>query len=405
LKLIFATFFIASTYGDSLPNIDNKKCILTNGIEIVLQEDFRTPMVLIGLIYHTGTHDAPLRKQGIPAIIAANFISEKTHKELLNLGIFYEVNVKGRYTEILARMNPKDIKKFFQIICRNDFSLINWEVLKKQIIIDQRLAHVCFEDAVENKISAHIKYNGININNVFNKKIMSSISCADIKEYYIQHYEKCHLSLLVNGAITYKDLVKILQSTLETLPSRPQAAVGSMCSNQFFKEIYIQSKHIGRSIRYFYKISAADLTLAEAFFRVFYYKLFDFFEKANQLIFDYTIFNVISNGDKIWQVVLYPKSDVSLADLQIAYNVFTDSLCRQKIPPKKFSMIQMWSNFADQFLRSDMDEVYEKMKNDYFNEGCTKTEISNSTIFNALGEKFLKSSLILKIITSYKPDK
>jgi predicted Zn-dependent peptidase len=314
------------------------------------------------------------------------------------------VNVYGSYTEIIAKMNPRNVKKFLQIICKNNFSPDDLEIMKKQIIINSNLTHSCFGDAVANEIFANISYKGGNVNVAFNEKVLSSISLDDMKEYFRRYYEKCHLSIIVSGAIDEKDLRQALQSTVGNFPSW-RSRIARVCTNQIQKEIYIESKHVGRSVRYFYKIPSKDLVFAEAFFHIFHYELFDFFEKANQLISDYESFYIINNGDCIRQIILYPKSDVSLATIQQMYNVFVERVCKQEIPASIFLKIQQLREFSNQFLLADLDAVYHKIKNDNLNGLNTETPLNDSKLFNALGKKFLKSNLILKIITRHKPDK
>ncbi|MDR0753107.1 MAG: hypothetical protein LBE95_00315 [Holosporaceae bacterium] len=400
LKLLLPLFFISALGENSI----NERYTLENGVEVTLHEDFRTPLAVVGIIFHTGSFDERLSQKGITRLVAANFISRETHVKLLELGVFYQVNVYGSYTEIIARMNPRNVKKFLQIICKNDFSPGDLEIMKKQMIINNNLTHNCFGDAVTNEVFANINYKGSNISTAFNEKILSSISLDDINEYFKQHYGKCRLLVIVSGAIGSKDLRQALQSTVNNLSSR-LSSNSRVCTNQIQKEIYIESKHIGRSVRYFYKIPSKDLVFSEAFFRIFHYELFDFFEKANQLVSDYESLNTINNGDCVRQVALYPKSDVSLATIQQTYDVFVKRICKREIPANTFLKIKQLKEFSNQFLLADLYAVYRKIKSDNLNGLNTETPLENSKLFNALGKKFLKSNLILKIITRHKPDK
>ncbi|MDR2646133.1 MAG: hypothetical protein LBC04_03110 [Holosporaceae bacterium] len=402
LKLLLPLFFV-SVLGKN-PMCENKKYTLENSVDVTLHEDFRTPLAIVGIIFHTGSFDEQLSQKGITELIAANFISRETHIKLLELGVSYQVNVYGSHTEIIAKINLRNIKEFLQIICKNDFSPNDLEIMKKQMIINNNLAHSCFEDAVANEIFANISYKGCNISAAFNERILSSISLEDMREYFRQHYEKCRLSVIVSGAIGEKDLRQALQSTVNNLPSR-QSHTASVCTNQIQKEIYIESKHIGRSVQYFYKIPSEDLVFAEAFFRIFHYELFNFFEKANQLISDYESFYVISSEDCIRQIVLCPKSDVSLATIRQMYDIFVERICKREIPTSIFLKIQQLKEFSNQFLLADLNAIYRKIKSDNLNGLNTEMSLKDSKLFNVLGKKFLKSNLILKIITRYKPDK
>jgi hypothetical protein len=362
------------------------------------------PVVLVGIIFHTGSFDVPLHKQGVANLIAENLISRDTYLKLKELGIFCEVKIHEKYTEIVAKMNPRHVKTFFQIIRNNRFVLENLEILKKQIIINQKLAHNCFGDAISNEISAHIQYKNSNINNVFNEKIFSSISAKDAEEYFDQYYQRCHQSIIVSGAIGHKNLIKAVESTLGGQPSRLPVSSDS-CINQIMKEIDIESKYVERSLRYFYKVPREDLILADSYFYIFNRQLFGFLEKAYPIIRNHECFYTVSSGDCIREIVLYPKSDVSLTDLQKMYEIFVDRICRQEISEETLSKIQFLRSYSKQFLSADLYAIYSKIKNDYLNQVEAEVEINNSRQFNQLSEKLLKNNPVLKITTRYRVDK
>jgi hypothetical protein len=53
LKLLLPLFFV-STFGE---NPINKRYTLENGVDVTLHEDFRTPLAIVGIIFHTGSFD------------------------------------------------------------------------------------------------------------------------------------------------------------------------------------------------------------------------------------------------------------------------------------------------------------------------------------------------------------
>jgi hypothetical protein len=301
-------------------------------------------------------------------------------------------------------MNPKHINKFFQVICDNEFVVKNFDLLKKQRLIHKQLAYNCRENDVYDKILTEIRYRNFDINNVFNESVFSSITLQDVEDYFDRYYKKCHLSVVVSGAVGYKNLIKVMQSSICNLSPR-NAVSSDLCENKISKEVCIENKYVGRSIRYFYKISKEDLASEDSFFAVLDNELFDFFKKSNSLVSDYCIIDEINNGDCIRQIVFYPKPDVSLEDFQRAYKVFTNRACEREIAADVLEKIKLTKSYSRQFLMSDLYFVYSKMKNNLLKGIGEETEISGSKQFNLFSEKFFKQNLILKIITKYKPDK
>jgi predicted Zn-dependent peptidase len=383
-----------------------KKHELENGIDVVAHENFCMPSAIVGIIFHAGSFDAPTRKRGITDLIAANLISKEARAKLAELGISCEVNVRGRYTEILAKINPSRAKEFFRIIFNDNFSPTDFEILKRQIVIEQKLAHNCFEDVVPNEISANIKYKNANIDGAFNEKAFMSISLDDANDHFERYYKKRRVSVVASGAISLDDLVEAARST--TFAMQPRESTFKdfrAAADSSFKEITIASKHVGRTVRYFYKIPKEDLAVADAFFDVLDCELFNFFEKASPTVSHFDSFNAIANGDCVREIVLYPKSDVALADLQKAYEVFVDKICGGKISEDVLADAKKLKDYSKRFLAGDLVAVYSKIKNDRLNGLDKEVEIDDPKQFNSLGEKFLKENLILKIVTRYKQDK
>ncbi|MDR1551446.1 MAG: hypothetical protein LBS14_02095 [Holosporaceae bacterium] len=399
-------FFCHQTLGEpEKVTAENKlkRCILSNGIDVLLHEDFRTPIVIVGIILHTGTFDVPLGQSGITYLISKNLISRSIYNQLRELGISWNVNVHERHTEIVAKMNPKHIDKFFQIICNNRYLPRDLEILKKKVVIRQKLAHSGFEDAVSNEIFANIRYENANVEEIFNEKRCLTISSDDVKAYFDQHYLTCHMSLIVCGAVGYKNLIKTLQSTICNLPRRLPIPPGSACINTIPKEVDILSKFIARSLQYFYRVPKEDLAYAQTFFYALSHRIFNYLEKSMAVISGYAISYVISNGDGVYQVALYPKLDVSLENLQQAYSVFVDREC--KIPLESLPEIMREKNAFMQIWLADLNKVYSHIKENYLDGIDCEIDMSSPKQFNSLIEKILKNNLILKVKTQYRTDR
>jgi len=410
LLLMELCFLPQSGDGSFLSNLNREKnnklqkCVLSNGVDVILHENFSTPMVMVGIIFHTGTFDVPLDKQGISEIIEENFISKESHVKLMELGISYEVNILGTHTEILAKMNPKHIKKFFQIIMENSFSVENLDLLKKHLIANHKLAHSCREDVVSNLILENIRYAKSNISGTFNEKSLLSISGDDIKNFFEEHYKKCHLSLIINGAIGYKNLIKVLQSTICTLPyPRQQATFGDNYITQTFKSISFKSKYVGRSIRYLYKVSKDDLNRAYSFWEILNYEIFNFFQKSNSMIEKFSSNYVVLNGDCIREIEFHLKSDISLEEFQRSYDVFINRICNQEI--LQISKSKLFHDYTKEFLCANLDVVYSQIKYDFLHEVKEENELSDPKQFMFFCKRILKDNFILKVIAEYKANK
>jgi hypothetical protein len=400
--MLFMQLFAYGSAGNNEKKV--KKCVLSNGVDVILYEDFSMPAVIVGIIFHTGSFDAPKHQKMITSLIAQNFISDITHTRLLNSGISYKVNVHGFYTEIVAVMNPKHINKFFQTICDNEFIVKNFDLLKKRQLICEQLARSCHQNDISDKISTEIRYKNSDINNVFNESAFFSIKLQDVENYFERYYKKCHLSVVVSGAVGYKNLIKVMQSSVCNLPPRDSVS-NDLCENNMSKDVCIENKYVGRSVRYFYKISKEDLAAENSFFSVLNNELFGFFKKSGAAISDYCIVDEINSGDCVRQIVFYPKPDVSLEDFQRAYKIFTDRICAREITSDVFEKVKLTKSYLQQFLRTDLYSVYAKIKNDHLKKIDEETEIVDSKQFNSFCDKFFKQNLILKIITKYKPDK
>ncbi|MDR0555632.1 MAG: hypothetical protein LBG20_01300 [Holosporaceae bacterium] len=406
LVIVLLLFFQISFGEPSRKSAETrvKKCVLSNGVNMVLHENFRMPVVIVGMILHTGYFNTPRSKQGITDLIEENFISPITHLQLQELGISCTVHVDGSYTEIFAIMNPKHLKNFFQIIEGNEFAPRNLDILKKHIITKKKLIHSCFLDAISNEITANIGYKTANVDGIFNEKIFSTISEKDLREYFDQHYKTSRISLVVVGAIGYKNLIKVLQSTVCSWSSG-ESPLGDLCTNTITREIKIRSKYVGRTLLYLYKIPWDDLPQADAFFDLLDLQVFRYLQKAYPVVASYASLNVISNGDCIYQVILRPKSDVSMDELQQKWEILIDRVSRQEMNSEFFETGQQWKRNSQQIMYTDWWLIYQKIKYNLLNRIETEVEINSSKQFNSLGEKILKNSMILKIDVQNRMDR
>jgi hypothetical protein len=391
-----------------------RELVLNNRINAFLYEDFRMPIVIVEIIFDTGSFHDPVNKQGISNIIAENIVSSRLHRQLQALGISCYANATGEYTKIIAEMHPKRVKNFFSTIYRNisRFSIENLEILKKQMIIDRKLSSYNSEDYIANVIFAHVNLKNANTTNlIFNEQSLSSISKNDVRRFFNKNYKNAHLSVIVSGAIGYKNFVKVLQSTFGNLASR-RAISFNHYKNCIFKDVRIENKHLQRSARYFYVIHQNSGFL-DAFFSVFDYEMFKFFKKANPIISDYYMQDIINHGDCVREICLIPKRDISLKKMQEIYEIFVKRMCKKHFSSDFLASCALTEKYSGQFLFCDLHNVCSHIKNSYLSDKNVNSiyEIENDiqnidqNSIKTLSQKILQQNLVLKITTQYKSDK
>ncbi|MDR2107204.1 MAG: hypothetical protein LBO73_01630 [Holosporaceae bacterium] len=379
-----------------------QKCILSNGADVVLQEDFRMPtLVIAGIIFHTGSLNVPADKRGITDLIAENLIDENVFLRLRNRGIICKTRVFENHTEILAEMNPENLEFFFQTVCENCFSVTDLEILKKQKIIEAKVKRISFEDAVADEISSRISFGNRRAENVFNEKALLSVSRDDMKKY-AEYLNKSHISVIVCGAVGYKNLIKVMQSTVCNLPSGHKVPpLRPFLTDKISAEITLENSRLNRSVQYIYAIARENMPAAESFFCIFDLEAFRFFEKTNDAIHNFH--NYASNDGSYRKIVFYPKQDVSTDEFQKMYELFINRICKRGIAKKVISKAAVLKSTASS--ASDLYDLYLKTRNNHLNEVQEETEINNSKQFSEFCQKNLKQKPVLKIITKYRSDK
>ncbi|MDR1375241.1 MAG: insulinase family protein [Holosporaceae bacterium] len=404
-------FFQTIWCGQTAPKVKFAECIIDDGSAVILCENFRMPIVVVGLLFDVGSLDAPLNKFGVAEIVAENMINSKAQEQLRSLGISCSAIASETYTEVLAEMHPKYVKKFFEIMRENfsKFSVTNLEIQKKQMIVDRRLADYYSEDIVKNEIFSHIKLKNKNAaNQIFKEKSLQSITEGDVKQFFANNYLDCHLAIIVSGALN-------LQNLLENLPPMKtqrhrRGITDDFCKNDAFRNVLLESKHIGRSLRYFYKIpSKQNNNLSDIFFCLFNCEVFKFFKKMNPLLVDYRIRSILDHGDCLQEVCLYPREDVTLDQLQKAYDFFVNRIRKTPFSRESFAKIARMGDYEHRFLCSSPQELYLKVRNLHMAgkniNSIYKIEdnIKNvrSQALKAFGEKVLGENLIFKITTKY----
>ncbi|MDR3186830.1 MAG: insulinase family protein [Holosporaceae bacterium] len=385
--------------------------VVNDGYAAILCENFRRPIVVVGLVFDVGSLNAPQNKFGIAEIVAENIIHPETREQLRNLGISCNVTMTATYTEILAEMHPKHVKKFFEIMGENlsKFSVANLGILKKQMIIDSKLADYYSENIVKNAIFSHMKLKGKNAAyQIFNEKSLQSISEEDVEQFFAKNYLDCHLAVVVSGALSDQNL-------LESLPlmgagRRRKAISRDICGDHCFKDIFLESRYIGRSLRYFYKIPGEDNgDFSAVFFHVFNYEAFKFFEKMHPLLVGYEVRDILDHGDCLRQICLRPRGDVSLEDLRRTYEIFVDRMRKKHFSPEFLAKVAKIRDYKYRILFADPRSLCQKIRDVHMtgksiNSICKIQDQIKSACSSALktfAQKILGENLTFRITTRY----
>ncbi|MDR2766077.1 MAG: hypothetical protein LBB63_01255 [Holosporaceae bacterium] len=415
--LLALLFSFRVTFGQS-PAAENgfQEYKLPNGVKVILLENFRLPVALVGIIFDVGSFDAPPNKNGVASIVAANIVNGEMHRRLKSLGVSYGVNPMKEYTEILAQMHPRRLEEFFAVICGNisEISVENLEILKKQMIVDGKLASHQLNHILENVVCANVGAKNANIaGGIFNEKSLSSITGDDVKRFFADRYRDCRLAVVVVGAVDGDTLKKIMGTTLCKLGRRKETSA-NVFQNRDFRDIHIKSKYVDRGVWYFYHIPQRDSAAAsEEFLLLLNWRLFDFFLKHDRLIYDYDVRDVMNRGDRLLSVCLRPRMDVPMEKLQMAYDVFVHRLCKVAVSDEYLGKIAKLGYQEEQFARSNLSEVYANVRNALLNgraaDSIWRTEKNIENLkggrLKSLAEKILGKGLAFKITTRYKSDK
>ncbi len=395
---------------DSFSGKKIKEFTLRNGINVILHEDFRMPVVLVGVIFHVESVDAPIDKSGITAIIAANLINKKTHNSFIKSGISYETSAFSEYTEIFAKMNPSKIKEFFNQICSSfsDIQIENLNVYKKQMIIENKLSKYFLNSALVDNI-----FSNIDSKNIFNESSLLSINSDDVISFYNDNFQTCKVSIIVVGSVDYRNLIKNLRASISNISDRKQKII-TKNSDRKYRDILLESKYIRNSIRYIYSLpSCESKKLEEVFLSVLHDEVFRFFCKNHSLLLYYNKENIFSRGDSVWLFSLFPKKDISINELQKFYNVFVKKMITIPLEHKRLSRIAALKKMETQFLISNLFAVYQNIKNAYMRKldlasiytVSDDIEQSDPEMIRSFAGKFFHKNLVSTVITRFRSDK
>lgn len=393
---------------------DFHKFTLSNGTDVILYENFSSPVVAVGFIFDVGAVDVPTEKFGLAELTLANVINAKTHIELQNAGISYSQHVDREYSEIFATVSPKDIKNFFQLMRRSlrNFTTQNMEYVKAKISLRERLKFCTHASDAEDLISSSVHIRNKNASGMFNAAAFNSLSENDVREFYKNVFAKSHLSIIICGAIDKKNVENIVTSSIGTLPQKNKVTE-NICEQHLSKNIKTENKFLSSSLHYVYKIpSGCDSKIKSMAIKIFSYEMFNFLALSNTSVQYCGIKSLVEKGDSVIDVCLIPRMDVSLDFLEKMYQTFSQYLLNKPFFNDEIQAIIPILKNSAMFQRNDLSEMYNYIKGQVVSLGDMREifygeddwkKISGEQVAKFFKEK-LFSGFLFKARTQYGAD-
>lgn len=415
---------------------------LGNLLEIIIHRDPRMPTVVASLVFNSGSIEAPAHKSGIAELVASNLISKDMRRKFMKAGIDCSVKCEEAFTEIRAHMHPKRLKKFFEI-CRDVAKSIS--VDSKNLEIQKKRMLIANDEENANKVNAlHDNIRSLYMpQTIFNEESLKSISVDDIKCFFEKNYKNNVVLFNLCGDVDWvptQDQKKNLLERYHDMADQSADArkdrvtssevsssllsFGGRCYRQrIFPEvsaevleapsIQISNKHVGDSLRYLYFVNdQRDKQLLFVLIDLLNYEMLRYFRRAYSAVNEASAYTAFSREDEVLSVVLYPKVDVSLRELDRIYNIFIKKLT--KLAPKKEILQRIYQRRKISFdvLLGDLSEINSYIASAYisgtFNDRFfphNAIESANPEDIRKLAEKVLLHQMISKVVTRYRSDK
>jgi hypothetical protein len=375
-----------------------------------MYEDVSASTVMVGVIFHFGLVDDPMDKLGMANIISKNLISQKAHRDLLNLGILCDIECGNEYIEILATINEDQIKDFFSIVhnCSSkEISIENLELQKKQLTIENKLNEIYGTNAVVDNIFSSVDSSAIN-----NEFSMKTITEDDVKTFFKNKCKNSAISIIVCGAINEKTLKRILEASFGNLKPKGDELISKKHGRlHMAREVLIENKHADNQLVYVYQVPKDEI-LDGIFFNIMKHEMFSFLCKSNDVLGNYMIENI--HGTKNVKIIsMLPKKDVSLNYLRTMYDIFINRFLSKGVDANRLDYIANMVKIRSEIAFSNIFTVYAILKDACINgydpnhvqKIPEKIKNINPKDMKSSFEKILRHNLISKITTRFKLDK
>ncbi|MDR2681694.1 MAG: hypothetical protein LBB29_01445 [Holosporaceae bacterium] len=390
-----------------------KECALQNGIKVVLHEDFKMPLVMIGIIFHVGEADEPTDKFGMIDLVKKEFVNSELYDKFFDLGIECHMNSGYFYTQLLASMNPKSARDFFAHLSKAIPEIFpeDLEIYKKQLLLEYKLSSYCFSDAFSNNIAANVRLSNGNSLPMFQEKSLNSVTESDLKLFYKNNFRDCPITVIVSGAIGYKSLLKILHDSLSNLPPRRARPPFSLAKHEY-RDVSLENKFTGNSVSYAYALSPEDNLKFGSFFD---YTLQHEIEKYFNGIYKIahcSVGDLLRNDRCVKLISLSQISTISLETLNSIYRAFLKKISTSGVSLESLEKIAERKRVSDRIIFVDLEDMCyamlcECLCNRDVNGIYTAADdlkTINPKEFRSFLEKIFQQNALFRITTKFKLD-
>lgn len=404
--LLLAVFPLVSS-ADTSDNL--YEFPLSNGINVALYEDFNFPIVMVGIIYDVGALDAPKKMQGSIGEFAKKFlIPSKTRSKFIENGITYTLNIHEGYTELIGEMHPKNVKAFFSAVTEfaPEQGKIDYE--RQQISLLHDIRKINELDVIKNVCLGSLSK--VTPLLIFNKQGINGISSEELF-HFLEKFNTCNIKIVVCGAISHGGLIKAMKNSVCTMSQRRQIVSRSFEKGEK-KEIHVRGRQRNNALHFYYLLPTS-FDKSEAYWYIFNELLTEFFQNEYAYARDIISQPCMHYGNTVWEISLYPKSDISLNKLQKLYTAFTAKVLNT--PLQKEFLVSIADNAKNdlKFVKTDLNQLYEIIKETMLNNRDVKdtfgyvneiTEIPPRK-FKKTTSAMIKKNNLLKIIEKYRDDR
>lgn len=406
MKKILLSLLIVFTFGCSAQCVQRSE--LPNGIDIITYENNVHQAAVIGIIFDTGGLDVLPNDYGALRIILSNILNKSVASELEKHGISCNAVIYKEYSEIVVITHPKDVTLALQLICKelSSFSLKKFDLIKRKIILENKLKEYCYENSLDKQMSAAINIKSQNTRYMFNEQALQSLSYDQVMKFYRDVFEKNHLSIIVCGAVNFNELFKCVNKNTATFLPRKKLR-RNKCITTSYKDITVSNKFLSPSLYYVYNNIYNDDT-SDFVSSVFICQLSDFLVKSN--CHSPSFYDWFIKGDNVFAIKLNPKVGTSLNKLACLYEVFVNSFVNSPIPHEEIAKTTTIINNSNELIQDDLCEMYQHIKTQLLshrvvtNKPFSISQLNEEQIRQYFKEK-IQPHLICRIKTKHKMDK
>lgn len=408
-KLLFA-LSIVFAISVSAYTSDNKvyEFKLSNGINVVLCENFNFPVVMIGVLYDAGSLEAPKGSFAINHLVEKLFFSQDIKDNLTENGISYSINVYAGHTELIALMPPKSVKVFFQNIAKVKPKVSDFNYFKEQVRLLDKLNKVTDLNIIYDSSMGLLGRNTSML--IFNEKSLAELSSGDIIKF-LEKYYTCNIRVIVCGAISHRGLLRALKNSMLMMKTRRQ------CTSKYLDKresltLFLEGKHRMNSLGMYYFLPSS-FSKPRAYWTILARLMENFFCNEYSYVSNFKISPYIYYGDIIQKISLWPKDDISLNQLQKVYDAFILKLLSEPLSDDLLARIALDEKNRINIIKSNLSGIYELIESSLLTNSNIKnifeyiddiTEMKPNDFINVFSEIICKNH-ILKMIEKYKADR